>query len=249
MNLIDKNTIQNNLEHINERIERAAAGAGRSASGITLVVVSKGQSAEVIQQACLAGISVFGENYPEETLEKSQRLSPGNAIEWHMIGHLQSRKVKIVCDHFSMLHSLDSLKLAYKLNDELGRLNKKLPCLLEVNVSGEESKFGFAASDENRWNDLLPEIEKVTALPNLQVHGVMTMPPLYNDPEGVRPYFVRARKLADYFTRHFPHIQWRGLSMGTSGDFEVAVQEGATYVRIGTAILGQRSTLKSDIGL
>ncbi len=249
MNLIDKNTIQNNLDHINKRIDRAATSVGRRASDITVVVVSKGQPAGVIQQACLAGISVFGENYPEETLEKSQKLAPGKTIEWHMIGHLQSRKVKIVCNHFSMLHSLDSVKLAYKLNEELGRLNKKLPCLLEVNVSGEESKYGFAASNESRWNGLLPEIEKVVVLPNIQVQGLMTMPPVYNDPEGVRQYFVRARKLADYFTRHFPHTHWGELSMGTSGDFEIAVQEGATYVRIGTAILGQRSTLKSDIGL
>lgn len=247
--MIDKNAIRNNLEHILERIERSAAGVGRRASDITLVVVSKGQPAEVIQQACLAGISVFGENYPEETLEKSHKLTPGSAVEWHMIGHLQSRKVRIVCSHFSMLHSLDSLKLAYKLNEELSGLNKKLPCLLEVNVSGEESKYGFSASDEGRWSDLLPEFDKVVGLPNIQVRGLMTMPPLYNDPEGVRPYFVRVRKLQDYLTHHIPQIQWEGLSMGTSGDFEVAVQEGATYVRIGTAILGQRPTLKSNIGI
>lgn len=232
--------IRANLERITEEIYRAAVKAGRSPSEVRLLVVSKAQPVEKIAAAYQAGARLFGENYPEETLAKIELGAELPGIEWHMIGHLQSRKAKIIAQHFSMLHSLDSFGLAEKLERLLAEQEKVLPVLLEVNVSGEESKFGLPAWHEDRWSELLPEIERVRALPHLNLCGLMTMPPLFDDPVGVRPFFQRAHRLLDWLAEQIPDGCWKELSMGTSGDFPVAVEEGATYVRIGTAIMGPR---------
>jgi PLP dependent protein len=233
-------SIEQRLAQVNQRIEKAALLGGRSPAGITLLVVSKSQPVEVIQAAISAGIKRFGENYPEETLAKMMNL-PGQAgIEWHMIGHLQSRKARIVAEHFQMLHSLDSFQLAEKMDRLLAESGKKMPALLEFNVGGEASKFGWPAWDQTRWEELLPELSKILGMQYLQITGLMTMPPLSEDVEESRPFFQKLRRLRDYLTASFTEAKFSELSMGTSADFEIAIEEGATMIRVGRAILGDR---------
>ncbi len=221
------------------QIAEAAAGSGRIAEAVRVVVVSKLQPPEIIRAAVAAGVSIFGENYAEEAVEKIVTLKE-TAVEWHMIGHVQSRKADLVAKYFTMLHSLDSLKLAGRLDRFCGGLIRRLPVLLEFNVSGEESKSGFPAWDEQRWPDLLADVEKILAFSNLRVCGLMTMPPFFDDPERTRPYFQKLRRLQEFLRNRFPLADWSELSMGTSVDFLAAVQEGATFVRIGQAVLGPR---------
>ncbi|MEA4905970.1 MAG: YggS family pyridoxal phosphate-dependent enzyme [Chloroflexi bacterium] len=238
--LVDQ--IRTRYESILARIDKACAQCSRSPDRVKLVVVSKKQPVEVIQRAIQAGTTRLGENYPEEAQPKIMALGEDcpAGIEWHMIGHLQSRKVRIIVEHFQYFHSLDSLSLAEKLSRQLAEAEKSLPTLLEFNVGAEESKHGWPAWDERHWDDLRPEIEKILQLPCLEVRGLMTMPPYFDDPELARPYFVKVCELRDYLARLYPQAAWDELSMGTSGDFEIAIQEGATFVRVGTAILGPR---------
>ena len=232
--------IQENLFSTQEKIIKAAQSSRRNPADINLVVVSKGQPVEVNQAAIQAGAHLFGENYPEQAQAKINALQNVQGIEWHMIGHLQSRKAKIVVEYFQMIHSLDRLDLAEKLENLLSLSSKILPVLLEVNVAGEESKSGWKANEESQWNQLLPDIERILTFPHLEVRGLMTMPPLLESPDQTRPYFVRLARLRNFLSRHFPLGNFKELSMGTSADYEVAIQEGATYVRIGSAILGPR---------
>jgi PLP dependent protein len=222
------------------QIADASVGSGRTIGSVRLVVVSKSQPLEVVQAAVAAGISVFGENYAEEALGKISALKE-TKVEWHMIGHVQSRKAEAVAGNFNMLHSLDSLKLAGRLDRICSELNRTLPVLLEFNVSGEETKFGFPAWDEKHWPDLGSRLEQILAFRHLHVCGLMTMPPFYEDSEYTRPYFTRLRHLQDFLVKKYPQANWSELSMGTSIDFVAAIQEGATFVRIGQAILGPRS--------
>ena len=233
-------TIRENYLHVLDQIARAAEKSDRNADQIRLVVVTKTQPLEIVQAAIDAGIRLFGENYPEEGVTKIQSLTVQSGVEWHMIGHVQSRKARLVADHFALLHSLDSLKLARRLDRFSAERQRVLPVLLEFNVGGEESKSGWDASDERQWNSFHPEVAELLTLPNLRVQGLMTMPPLGIDPEESRRYFVRLRQLRDHLAVQFPQADWRELSMGTSTDFEVAVEEGATLVRVGTAIVGAR---------
>lgn len=233
--------VRNNIQKANERIERAAQSVGRASKDVSLVVVTKSQPVEVVQAAVLAGAYVLGENYPEETVPKITALGAMPGIAWHMIGHLQSRKSLLVAEHFDVFQSLDSLRLARRLNRQLEDLSRTLPVLLEFNVSGEESKYGWPAWDESRRSELLTEIEEILALPHLSVQGMMTMPPYHADSEQTRPYFARLRRLSEFLAARFSPESFRHLSMGTSVDFETAVQEGATMVRLGKAILGQRN--------
>jgi len=238
---LDKRTISENYQKVLERIEKSANSSGRDAQDVKLVVVTKGQSIESIRHAFSVGIRVFGENYVQEAINKIQSVSEGNEIEWHMIGHIQSRKARQVCEHFNWVESLESLKLARRLDRYSDEEDRVLPVLLEVNVSGEESKFGFPAWEKKLWNNLLQDLEHILALSNLEVCGLMTMPPLFTDPQKVRPYFQRLRKLQVFLRKELPQISWKELSMGMSGDFEVAIQEGATIIRVGTAIMGPRT--------
>jgi PLP dependent protein len=233
--------IRERYERVLARIEAAAVGSDHDPKTIRLVVVSKSQPLAVVQAALEAGITRLGENYAEEAVGKIAAL-PQSGVEWHMIGHVQSRKADLISTHFSMLHSLDGLKLAARLDRFCRERDRILPVLLEFNVSGEESKFGLPAWDESRWPDLDPELEQILALPYLKVSGLMTMPPFFVDPERSRPYFKRLRRLQEYLAGRFSQTQWADLSMGTSVDYETAIQEGATYVRVGQAILGPRST-------
>lgn len=232
--------IRERMESVLERIERAAQSAGRTGSEVRLVVVTKGQPVEVIRAAVEAGARTLGENYPEETIPKMNALGSAAGLSWHMIGHLQSRKSGLVAERFDLLQSLDSLRLAARLNQQLDVLNRVLPVMLEFNVSGEESKYGWPAWDEADWDRLLPDVEAILSLPRLAVCGLMTMPPLCQDPQKARPYFKRLRLLREFLSARFSDKYFHDLSMGTSIDFEAAVQEGATLVRIGEAILGPR---------
>lgn len=235
-----ESTIKNNLESILVRIEIAAQTAGRSPQSVRLVVVTKGHSIERIQAALAGGATRLGENYVEEALDKMARLPIQNGVEWHMIGHIQSRKARQIAEYFDFVHSLDSYKLAARLDRFLEGFGRRMPVLLECNVSGESSKYGFAAWDLEQRHTLLEIASQIAALPNLDLCGLMTMPPYFDDPETARPYFRELAKLRDYLGEQMPEADWSELSMGMSGDFEVAIQEGATLVRVGQAILGVR---------
>jgi len=237
--------IRGNYTRVLEQIGEAACSVGRDPATIRLMVVTKGHPVEAVQQAIAAGIRLFGENYVEEAVEKIQTISSQissleGKLEWHMIGHLQSRKARQVCEHFACLHSLDSLKLGERLDRFAGELGRRLPVLLECNVSGEQTKFGYPVWREEAWKDLVVEFAHLEALPHLQVVGLMTMAPFFDDAEPARPFFQRLRRFQSFLERNAPQTDWKELSMGMSGDFMVAVQEGATIVRIGTAIMGAR---------
>ena len=233
-------TIREKYLYTLEQIANAAHKGGRDPGEVRLVVVTKSQPTEIVQAAVEAGAQILGENYPEEGVAKIQSLPQQSGVEWHMIGHVQSRKARLVADYFALLHSLDSLKLAVRLDRFAVENNRVLPVLLEFNVGGEASKSGWDASDESSWNALLPDVQAILDLPNLRVRGLMTMPPLGLDPEDSRRFFQRLRLLRDSLASHFPQGEWRELSMGTSADYTVAVEEGATLVRVGTAIVGER---------
>jgi PLP dependent protein len=223
-----------------DRIGVAARAAGRDPSDVRLVVVTKSQPLEVVQAALAAGARILGENYPEEGVMKIQSLPAQSDVEWHMIGHVQSRKAKLVTGHFNLIHSLDSLKLAAHVDHLAAGIAVRMPVLLEFNVGGEESKFGWAAQDESDWPDLIPLLSPVLGMANLEVRGLMAMPPIGDSAESSRPFFQKLRRLKEFLSRNFLETNFSELSMGTSADYEVAVQEGATLVRVGTAIVGPR---------
>lgn len=232
--------IQNNFERVLTEIEQVRKKSRYSSKHVNLVVVTKGQTVDVMRAAYSAGVRMFGENYPEETEQKIAALGELQEANWHMIGHLQSRKARIVASYFNMMHSLDSLDIARRLNERLSLINRNLPVLIEVNVGGETSKFGFEASNPAEWARLLEDFAKIADLSCLAVRGLMTMPPLYELAEKSRPNFSKMRNLQSFLRKNLPNVCWDELSMGTSYDYQVAVEEGATYVRIGTAIVGER---------
>lgn len=223
-----------------ERIEQAAQAARRPSGVVRLIVVTKTHPLENVRAVLEAGARDLGENYAEEGTAKITAIGPVTGLRWHMIGHVQSRKANLVAAHFNIAHTIDSLKLASRLDRFAAESGVRLPVLLEVNLSGEESKFGYAAQNSTAWDALRPEFEQIAALPNLEICGLMTMPPYADHPEASRPFFKRMRSLQDFLVTRLPQVSWRELSMGTSLDFAVAVEEGATLVRVGTAILGAR---------
>ncbi len=233
-------TIRARYQEVRSKIDTAALRAGRDPAGVRLIVVSKMHPFETIQAAVAAGIRDLGENYAEEAVAKIQALGGVEGLNWHMIGHVQSRKADLVAENFHFMHSLDSLKLAQRLERFASEAGRSLPVLLECNVSGEASKFGYAASTPAEIESLVPEVQQIALLPHLQLRGLMTMPPLYDDPELTRPFFVKLRELRDFLAAKFPQLDWHELSMGTSADYVAAVEAGATLVRVGTAILGSR---------
>lgn len=230
-------SIADNIARIRERIAQAAARSGHSPDSITLMAVSKVVEPERIRQVYLAGIRVFGENRVQEFADKTSAVRDLENAEWHLIGHLQSNKAKKAVEIFHAIDSLDSLRLAQKLDQAAQQSGKVLPVLIEVNVGGEENKSGVSL-DSPELEELLRGAEK---LEHLQVRGLMTIPPYTEDPEGARPYFIKVRDLRDAIAaRRLSRIQMDVLSMGMSHDFEVAVEEGSTCVRVGTAIFGER---------
>jgi pyridoxal phosphate enzyme (YggS family) len=229
--------IANNVAAIRERIERAAARVHRNPGSITLMAVSKTMEPERIKEAYAAGLRLFGENRVQEFEGKSGGLSELKEAEWHLIGHLQSNKAKKAAELFHAIDSVDSLRLAEKLNQAGTESGKKLDVLIEIKVGQEESKAGIPLDS--------PELENLLRaapqLLNLQIRGLMTVPPFTEDPEDARPYFRLLRDLRDQIAaRKLRSIQMDVLSMGMSHDFEVAIEEGSTCVRVGTAIFGAR---------
>ena len=232
--------IAENYRRVVEDIQETALKARRDPAAIRLVTVTKGHALAAIREVVLAGARWLGENYVEEALPKIAEFAGVSGIEWHMIGHVQSRKAQPVAQNFAMLHSLDSLKLARRLDHFCAEQGKTLPVLLECNVSGEASKHGWTAWDEAAWEALLPDLHAISRLPNLRVLGLMTMAPYSEEAEPSRPYFQRLRRLGEYLQENLPGVALSELSMGMSGDYRVAIAEGATILRIGTAIMGVR---------
>jgi len=226
-------TIAANIAVINERIARAAARAGSDPESIRLMAVSKTVEPERIRMALEAGITLLGENYVQEAREKIPSI--GRATQWHMIGHLQTNKVKYVVNLFDWVHSVDRPELAQELNKRALQNDRRLNVLIEVNVSGEASKSGIAPQQAAGLARL------ISTLPGLNLQGLMTMPPYPDNPEDSRPYFVALRNLRDKIRKAaIPGISMDELSMGMTDDFEIAIEEGATIVRVGRAIFGER---------
>ena len=231
--------IRQNIEVVLERIQNSAKTAGRDPKNITLLAVTKQKPASVVKILSDFGIKRIAESYLKEALFKIDLLKEFN-IEWHMIGAIQQGKEKEIAAKFTEVHSLESTKTANKL-DKYAKLNERtLPVYLEFNVSGEETKHGWGAWNEKQWAGLIPEMSEIFDLSNIKVKGLMTMAPYSNNPQDARPYFQRLRQLRDYLAREFPRSNLNCLSMGMSGDYEVAIEEGATALRIGSALVGPR---------
>ena len=223
------------------QIAQAARRVGRDPAGITLVAVSKARPARAVAALAAAGQRDFGENRIEEAAPKMLDLANGDPIRWHMIGHIQGRKARdVVHAGFALVHSVDSLRLAERLGRLAQEAGRRQAILLECNVSGETNKAGFEADKSGDWPALLPVFEQIAALPGLEVRGLMTMAPQLPRPELARPYFQRLAELRDFLGRRLAGQSWSELSMGMTDDFEVAIEAGATLVRIGRAIFGAR---------
>ncbi len=240
--------IAHNIAGVRERMAAAACRAGRMPEDVTLIAVTKTHTPRIVAMALAAGVTDCGENRVQEAGEKIELLGSGKA-HWHMIGQLQTNKAKPAVALFHMVHSLDSVKLALELNKRVEQASllgqRRLPVLLEVNVSGEASKSGFALPGGLNNTAALPQffaaVEQIVALPQLDVQGLMTVAPYTDEPEDARPVFRTLRELRADLARSFPTASWQHLSMGMTGDFEVAIEEGATMVRVGRAIFGERT--------
>ncbi len=230
-------SIGENIAKIREQMDRSAARAGRDARGIALMAVCKTKPSDAIREAFDAGHRLFGENRVQEFAGKAPLLADLSGASFHMIGHLQSNKARSAAQLFAAVDSVDSRKLAERLNEAAGALGKTLDILIEINVGGEEAKSGVAPNSR----DLGEILEHASDWRNLRVRGLMTVPPFTEDPKGARPYFRQLRELRDAIAhKSLLGLMMDELSMGMSHDFEVAIEEGSTCVRVGTAIFGAR---------
>jgi pyridoxal phosphate enzyme (YggS family) len=226
-------SIATNLQDIQGRISSAARAAGREPASVRLVAVSKTRPAGDVLEACRAGQVVFGENYVQELVAKAADVT--EALEWHFIGHLQSNKVRLLAGMVTMIHSVDRYSLAEEVSRQWGRLGRCCDILVQVNLSGEATKSGTTEAEA------LQLVRAVSSLPHVRIRGLMTMPPFFDDPEAARPFFAELLRLSQRIQAEgIPGVEMRELSMGMSGDFEAAIQEGATLVRVGTSIFGAR---------
>jgi pyridoxal phosphate enzyme (YggS family) len=231
---ISANQLAENIARVRERIAEAAHRAGRDPAEVTLVAVSKTKPVELVEVAYNLGVTDFGENRVQEALPKIAHFHP-LGLRWHLIGHLQSNKAGKVVEPFFCIHSVDSLHLAQRLSRYAQEAGKRLSILLQVNVAGEASKEGMAPGE-------VPELARqVAALPALAIEGLMTIAPLVENPEEVRPVFRELRRLRDRLRAEITASDWKHLSMGMTDDYEVAIEEGATIVRVGRAIFGERA--------
>ena len=226
--------MKNRIQKIEQQIREAAIKAGRAPEAVRLVAVSKIKPAEMVKEAMQAGQRIFGENYIQEAVAKVEEIGdPG--IEWHFIGHLQSKKAKYAAGVFALIHSVDTLKLAKEIDKHAEKKGTVQEILIQVNTSDEESKSG---ATEDSVTEL---VRDVAALDHVAIKGLMTMPAFFDDPEGARPYFRQLRRIKERIeSLAIPGVEMKELSIGMSGDFEVAIEEGATLVRVGTAIFGAR---------
>lgn len=225
--------LMQDLASLQERISAAALRAGRDPAGVRLLAATKTVPVARIKEAISCGLHLFGENYVQEARTKIEEI--GREVSWHFIGRLQTNKAKHAVRLFDLIHSVDNESLALELNRRAGTVPRIMPILIEVRLSAETGKAGLTP------DVLLPLIEKVAGLPNISIRGLMTMPPFFEDPEKARPYYRRLRRLRDEIhSRKIPNLDLAELSMGMSGDFEVAIEEGATIVRIGEALFGPR---------
>jgi pyridoxal phosphate enzyme (YggS family) len=226
--------LKDRLESVRARIKKAALECGRNPDSIHLIAVSKTISANIVEEAIQAGVTTLGENYVQEARDKINTLSD-NEVSWHFIGHLQSNKAKYAVKLFDLIHSVDSVKLARELHKQALKSGKVQQILIQVNISQESTKSGITV---NETADLILEISQYE---NINIKGLMTMPPFFNQPDRVRPFFAALRELRDQVrAKDIPGVSLNELSMGMTGDFEVAIAEGATMVRVGTAIFGER---------
>jgi pyridoxal phosphate enzyme (YggS family) len=238
-------TIADRVEAVQATIASAAAKAGRSAESVTLIAVSKTHPASVIEAAYGAGVRHFGENRTDELAEKVATLSHLNRLRWHFIGTLQSRQTKAVAQYADVFHALDRLKIGRRLAGQVEEFGRILPVFIEVNVSGEGSKSGFNCDNwenDGAQRDVLQQAAAtIAALPRIEIQGLMTMAPWGAPERDARTVFARTRRLAEWLTTAVPSANWSHLSMGMTDDYMIAIEEGATHVRVGRALFGART--------
>ena len=226
--------VKENLITVQNKVNDACERAGRKTEEVTLIAVSKTKPVPMLLEAYNAGAREFGENKVQEIMDKYDKLPQD--INWHLIGHLQRNKVKYIIDKVKMIHSVDSMRLAEEISKEAVKKSVHMDILLEVNVAGEESKFGFTCEEAAK------EVENIAALPGITVQGLMTIAPFVENPEDNREVFRKLKKLSvDIASKNIDNVFMRDLSMGMTGDYEVAIEEGATLVRVGTGIFGERN--------
>jgi hypothetical protein len=232
---MESEVLKKRLSNVKERIKKAAIDCGREPDAIRLVAVSKTMPKDRVREAIKAGADILGENYIQEARDKINALS-SYPVSWHFIGHLQSNKAKYAVKLFDMIHTVDSLKLAKELNKQAKKIDKIQKILVQVNISMESTKSGVHEEDAQKL------IKEISLFENISIKGLMTMPPFFNNPEEAGPYFSALRALRDNIRdKAIKNVNMQELSMGMTGDFEVAIKEGATLVRIGTAIFGERN--------
>lgn len=232
--------IQDNLEQVRKRIKDACDSAGRDKDEVTLIAVSKTKPLSMLKEAYEAGVRDFGENKVQELTEKIPEMPED--VRWHMIGHLQRNKVKFIVGKVFMIHSVDSLRLAEEISREALRQNTEVNILLEVNVAGEESKFGATLEETEEF------VRSVSKLPGIHICGLMTIAPYVENSEDNRQYFKKLKQLSvDIERKNIDNVCMKVLSMGMTGDYPVAVEEGAAYVRVGTGIFGERDYVKGMV--
>ncbi len=238
--MVDKNRIREKLYEIQANISESAAKVGRDSKAVRLMAVTKTKPEEIIRVLIALGVVEIGENYPDETFEKKNVFENApETVRLNMIGHCQSRKVKIVAELFDMFQSLDRLEIGLKLNRALEKTGKIMPVLLELNTGAELSKNGWVLKGDQLPDSFLGDLEKLQACSQLRIEGLMTLPPYTEKGEENRDYFANMRKVLERLNSHYGTCM-QELSMGTSSDYQVAVEEGATYVRIGTLLVGPR---------
>lgn len=226
--------IADNLALVKKNIEDACEKTGRSVEEVTLIAVSKTKPVDLLMEAYHAGARVFGENKVQEIMDKYDHMP--SDVKWHMIGHLQRNKVKYIIDKVAMIHSVDSIRLAQTIEQEAAKKNICMPVLIEVNVAEEESKFGMSIEE------VIPFLEEISSYEHIQVRGLMTIAPFVENPDENRWVFRKLKKLSvDIEAKNINNITMSVLSMGMTGDYQVAVEEGATMVRVGTGIFGERN--------
>ncbi|MBE5931900.1 MAG: YggS family pyridoxal phosphate-dependent enzyme [Lachnospiraceae bacterium] len=226
--------LRENLQKVKDRIEKACVKAGRNIDEVTLIAVSKTKPLSDIEELILCGTKEFGENKVQELVDKYENVS--TPVNWHLIGHLQTNKVKYIVDKVSLIHSVDSLKLAKEIQKEAAKKNVIVNILVQVNVANEDTKFGLDTSE------VLHLVNEISILPNIRIKGLMTIAPYVENPEDNRPYFKELKQLLlDIKSKNIDNVDMSILSMGMTNDYEVAIEEGATMVRVGTGIFGERN--------